>query len=585
MEVDATRRPQVRGNDGAGPGRFDPRKMWHVDPPTPAEYEYRKRAIRFWLIVLILALIVGAIIYWRFVPEMPVDHVAIGDHFKYGSIGSEAGKGVPYRIWKVLPEMFPEYLPSGVKGVKGSYASLGFIYELDPATGLRRDTPIGFSKRRMQGIEFVGLNCAVCHTATYRGSATEPPEKATVQVGMPAHQLDLLAYFKFLFDCAGDGRFTVDNVLGAMDAQEKLSTIERVIYTIAVPRVRQETLRLAALAQFMIDHPSGAGRIDTFTPYKTMNFGYRNMAGSSVGNADFPSIWNQRIREGMSLHWDGNNPSLFERNISAAIGAGATPVSLDLPRMQRIADWLLDFPAPPYPDTWKINAPLVKRGEELYRQQRCAECHGLKEEQFKNHQVGQVEPIESIKTDRERLDSYTIDLTYNQYTLGAGRDWKFRNFRKTGGYANQPLDGLWARAPYLHNGSVPTLRDLLNPACNPRELEQVGYPARPQEWEAWDGAARDRWFCQTRDRLTDDDVKKIVEKSRALGRRPPVFFRGYDVYDQDRAGFVADIGSEAGRSFTKFDVNVRGNGNGGHDWGLGLPAADKDALVEYMKTL
>ena len=37
------------------------------------------------------------------------------DHFKYGSIGSEAGKGIPYRIWKVLPVMFPEYLPDGAK--------------------------------------------------------------------------------------------------------------------------------------------------------------------------------------------------------------------------------------------------------------------------------------------------------------------------------------------------------------------------------------------------------------------------------------------------------------------------------------
>ena len=104
-----------------------------------------------------ILLILGTIIYWRFVPEIPVDYVDIKDHFKYGSIGSEAGKGVPYRIWKVLPEMFPEHLPNGVQPGKGSYASLGFIYEPDPTTGLLRDTPIGFSKRRMMGIEFVGL--------------------------------------------------------------------------------------------------------------------------------------------------------------------------------------------------------------------------------------------------------------------------------------------------------------------------------------------------------------------------------------------------------------------------------------------
>ena len=42
---------------------------------------------------------------------------------------------------------------------------------------------------------------------------------------------------------------------------------------------------------------------------------------------------------------------------------------------------------------------------------------------------------------------------------------RFRHFRKTYGYANMPLDGIWLRAPYLHNGSVPTLRDLLEPAA------------------------------------------------------------------------------------------------------------------------
>ena len=48
-------------------------------------------------------------------------------------------------------------------------------------------------------------------------------------------------------------------------------------------------------------------------------------------------------------------------------------------------------------------------------------------------------------------------------TIGTGKPWKFSHFRKTDGYANMPLDGVWLRAPYLHNGSVPTLRALLFP--------------------------------------------------------------------------------------------------------------------------
>ena len=327
------------------------------------------------------------------------------------------------------------------------------------------------------------------------------------------------------------------------------------------------------------------GRIDTFTPYKTMTFGFADTTNFGVGNADFPSLWNQRIREGMHLHWDGNNTSVFERNISAAMGAGATPVSLDMPRMLRIRDWIQDVPPPVYPPSWKLNATLVKQGETIYGKY-CADCHGLKEEQFRNRQVGTVVPIDEIKTDRERLDSYTIELDRTTSTpwelVNTG---SFMNFARPTATPTIRLMESGPCAPFLHNGSVPSLRDLLNPPCSEQELEQTGYPSRPTGWAKLSRDAQDRWSCQTRDSLTEELIKTIVAKARALGRRPPVFFRGYDVYDQDRAGFVADVGSEAGRSFTRIDVNVRGNSHGGHDWGVDLPASDKDALVEYLKTL
>ena len=70
----------------------------------------------------------------------------------------------------------------------------------------------------------------------------------------------------------------------------------------------------------------------------------------------------------------------------------------------------------------------------------------LKEASSRVSYVGKVDPIDRIGTDRERLDSYSLDLMMNQFTLGAGQDWRFKFFRKTNGYANQPLDGIWARA-------------------------------------------------------------------------------------------------------------------------------------------
>jgi hypothetical protein len=66
-------------------------------------------------------------------------------------------------------------------------------------------------------------------------------------------------------------------------------------------------------------------------------------------------------------------------------------------------------------------------------------------------------------------------------------------------------------------------------------------------------------------------------------RRPRVFYRGYDVYDQKKVGFVSDVPGANGQTFFRFDTAVPGNGNGGHLYGTTLSDADKAAIVEYMK--
>ena len=79
--------------------------------------------------------------------------------------------------------------------------------------------------------------------------------------------------------------------------------------------------------------------------------------------------------------------------------------------------------------------------------------------------LGKVEPLAEIGTDPGRWTSYTQNFAAAQNLLYAGYPWRFHRFHKTEGYANHPLDGIWARSPYLHNGSVPTLRDLLEPSA------------------------------------------------------------------------------------------------------------------------
>jgi len=281
----------------------------------------------------------------------------------------------------------------------------------------------------------------------------------------------------------------------------------------------------------------GTGRVDTFNPYKALQFNWRLQdlpPRELTAASDFPSLWNQKPREGMDLHWDGNNNSVDERNLSASLGAGATPVTIDHPALQRVKDWIWTLPPPAYP--FDIDGALAARGEELYRVH-CVSCHadvrfraGVVEPGW---QVGRVVPLDRIGTDPGRWNAYTLTFASNQYSLYPDSRYRFTRFRKTAGYANHPLDGIWLRAPYLHNGSVPTLRDLLDP---------------PES-------------------------------------RPKVFHRGYDVYDPLKVGFRTDVAEEAGRKYFPFDTSRPGNGNGGHLYGVKLSDGDKKALVEYMKRL
>jgi len=447
-------------------------------------------------------------------PNSPETHAGILEHFKYGSIGAEERAGIPYWIWAVLPDLFPEHLP---KRPGRGYERFGLVFE--PG----KDRPIGTSLRQRQ-VPLIGLNCAVCHTGTVRDQEGGPPR---IVLGMPAHQFDLQAYQRFAFACIRDPKFTPENVWNAMLRRNpNLGAIEGLIYKwVVIPRTKTQGTELAGQFAFFDSRPpQGPGRVDTFNPYKVM-FRLDLTNDRSVGTADLPSLWNQKIREGMWLHWDGNNNTVTERNKSAAIGAGCSEDSLDLPAMKRVEDWIWTLPAPRFPPE-RVKQERVAAGEKIY-QRDCASCH-----EPGGKTTGQVVSLAELGTDPGRVESFTKDLAERMNTLGTGRPWKFTHFRKTDGYAAMPLDGVWLRAPYLHNGSVPTLRHLLEP------VEQ----------------------------------------------RPAVFWRGYDVYDYTDGGFVSS-GPEAERVGFRFDTSVAGNARTGHLYGTKLPAGDKASLLEYLKTL
>ena len=569
-------------------------------------------------VVVAVVVVGGSYAMWRITDDEPVTFESDVDHFKYGSTGGERGWklqfgfGIPYWMWIALPELVPELLPDGPPGM--GYSSLGLVYEDDRNPMF--DLPIGTSMRRVQGIDRVYLNCAFCHTGSIRDNPGEPRQ---IVLGMPSNTVDLGAFALFLDSAAKSRKFRDRDVMAKIAELEHLrenwlqkpgvsahdrylpetwGLIDRMIMRwVGVMALRDQLLSFIGRLDFIDFSTAGPGRVDTFnSPKALLGFDMhsdRVDPGELNGNVDFPSIWYQKARRGMNLHWDGNQCSTDERNLSAAFGTGATPATLDKEKLIRVADWLWDQARPPNFPADRIDTSQIARGADVYRQN-CWQCHGNGRPPFREpgdgSQVGEVEPIEYIGTDRGRLDSYTPLLASNQNSIYAGfpemgeehcRQYqqsicdptvpeeefeqlrekflndcypaRFSHFRKTFGYANVPLDGIWLRAPYLHNGSVPDLKSLLEPVAN----------------------------------------------------RPAVFYTGYDVYDYVSVGFVtkplcgegqakdwcvAPGSAEHGvpdDSGWRFDTVQPGNGNTGHEgpeYGTALPPEDKQALLEYLKT-
>jgi hypothetical protein len=499
----------------------------------------------------VLIIVVGAVwLYFKFAWDGGAETFFDDPvkQFEYGSTGGEILIGLPVGIFKAMPKLCSDHLHGD------SWEVLGFTY----APGM--DRPLGTSLRHSLGFDRITLNCAACHVGTYRAT---PQSQRVVVPGMPAHRVDLGRFTQFIIDCVTDERFNPWQVVQAAEATgEHYSWLQReLLKYVVVPVMREAVLLVQYRFRFLENETApGPGRFDTFNPEKALlNWPFELLPPrETVGIVDFPSLWLQgpRASAGMHLHWDGNNDDVEERNHSAAFGTGAVPTTLDRKSLHFIADWLKSNANVPPKYPFQIDGARAETGKALYAQY-CAACHGANGRDFTGALVGKVTPIADIRTDPCRLDNYTHALAAEQGNLYAAfPDERFSHFRKTGGYANLPLDGIWLRGPYLHNGSVPTVRDLLDPA----------------------------------------------------GQRPRAFYRGYDVIDQQKLGFVSDVPRENDVPFFRYETQCigsecaaaqsadptvcipgpwGGNGNGGHEgrtYGTELSSEEKDAIVEYLKT-
>ena len=188
---------------------------------------------------------------------------------------------------------------------------------------------------------------------------------------------------------------------------------------------------------------------------------------------------------------------------------------------------------------WAIDAARAAEGERIFARE-CSACHGTygAEESYPNRvyaldEVGTDPAYARAATDgsRDRFYEWVARSPYGDTESAAPAP----------GYIAPPLDGVWATAPYLHNGSVPSMAALLSPET------------RPTYW-------RHRTAPRRYDR-------------QAMGWR----------FERLQAGQGAEPDADARRRI--YDTTLRGYGNGGHVYGADLTDAERAALIEYLKTL
>jgi mono/diheme cytochrome c family protein len=486
--------------------------------------DYEGRRARGWTVVLIvlgLFIAAGAYIGWDrgFREHAQPDWVNATPEmrFKYGSIGAEHDAGVPYWIFYVLPRVFADKLPG-----PGGYAALGVPWEQG------QELPVGFTKKTI-GFPRVANTCAVCHTASYR---TKPNENPTFVVAGPSNTTDVEGYFRFLIDCAKDPRFNADVLMHEISLVTRLDFIDRALYRFfVIPLTRKRLLERETQFAWIYrkDFPEwGRGRDDAMN--LTKYFMIKAPMDDTFGPTDMPSVWNlqkYKPEKGMFMNLAGDSHDAYSVIMDSALGLlGAAPKHKEefLGQVKWLHEYLSKMPAPKYP--LAIDEPKAAAGKALF-DQNCASCHA-------SERTGTRIPLAEIGTDPNRLASWNKNaaIASNKVVRDMGIERKGLVEETLDGYIASFLDGIWLRAPYLHNGSVPTLRDLLEP----------------------------------------------------VEARPKVFRRGYDLFDGDKVGFVTQ-GPEAERVGTRYDVAEKGSSNQGHTFGTQLSNEQKAALVEYLKKL
>jgi hypothetical protein len=408
-------------------------------------------------------------------------------------------------IWsnRAYAQSWRQWAGAKRSGMPPSSEELREHYGLHMPPYANGELPMGL--RAVPGLLFSGLttDCLLCHGGSIAGKS---------YVGLGNASLDMQALYEDL--AAADGRtprtpFVFSHVRGTTEA--------------------------GAMAVFLLSWREPDLRVRS----SPVELGLRDDLCE-----DPPAWW--LLKKKKTMYHTGSSDAGSVRSLMQFMLSpfnSAAMIKQEEATFRDIQAYLLSLEAPRYP--FAIDHALAAQGENVFHAH-CARCHGTYN--AGGSYPNKIVPIDVIGTDRHRYEGFTrrAGQYYNASWFAREKGgWLGDEFRvqPSVGYQAPPLDGIWATAPYFHNGSVPTVYHVLNSAARPRVF--------------------------TRSYRTDEAAYDAAK----LGWR----------IDELRPGGSAERSSFERRRI--YDTSQPGRGNGGHTFGDCLSEGGRWAVIEYLKTL
>lgn len=338
------------------------------------------------------------------------------------------------------------------------------------------------------------LGCASCHAGpTF--DAQGAPQPSNAWLGAPNTSLDLEAYVQAIY-----GAFAAETDMDALIAavlQVFPDTSEAELKTLrsfVAPRVKKRMDALTAAGAGPLPFVNGAPGLTNGVAALKMQLAqlHGDAHGGERGFTSIPDLGDRGWRA--SLLYDGayapagfagdrafSRADITERHLDdlATITAFFTVPSMGvrpekarahLDEAKDVFRFFAAYRAPRFPG--RIDRAKAARGQAIYAAQ-CASCHGVYDESLDAPRLtsfpNRTTPYD---TDGARAAAFTPALAA---AVKASPYGDLLTARATGGYAAPLLSGVWMTAPYLHNGSVPTIRQLLTPAERPQRFMTGGH--------------------------------------------------------------------------------------------------------------